>query len=379
MNKSHFKINILMKMMYFSLINTPIPMNISLWWNFGSILGLSLMIQILSGLFLSMHYCPSTMLAFNSIIHIMQDVNYGWIMRFIHMNGASMYFICMYIHMGRGMYYHSFHNTSTWIMGVIILMLSMATAFVGYVLPWGQMSFWGATVITNLMSAIPYLGKMIVFWLWGGFSIDNATLNRFFSIHFILPLIISIFVLIHLLFLHEKLSNNPLGLKNTSMISFHPIFTYKDLIGMSIFMMILMMICLQNPYMLSDPDNYSPANMMITPKHIQPEWYFLFAYAILRSIPSKLGGVVALLMSILIIMIMPFFSPNYKFMSSKFYPTSQLLFWMFINSFIMLTWAGAQMIEYPYVMISQIYTIMYFSFFFLYPIINNKWDMILKL
>nr|APZ75610.1 cytochrome b [Auplopus sp. SJW-2017] len=330
--------------------------------------------RIISGFFLSMHYCPNVEFAFYSIIHITQDVNWGWLIRYMHMNGASLYFMCMYIHIGRGIYYHSFFKFEVWFIGVLILLFSMGAAFMGYVLPWGQMSFWGATVITNLVSAIPYIGLSIVQWLWGGFSINNATLNRFYSIHFILPLIILILVILHLIFLHIYGSSNPLGLNSNSyMIPFHSYFSYKDLIGFMVLFFILLMMCLQFPNLFSDPDNFMPANSMVTPIHIQPEWYFLFAYSILRSIPSKLGGVLALLMSILMLLSLSFFTKS-MMMSLSFYPIMQYFFWMFIMSFFLLTWTGARAIEYPYFQISQIISIIYFSYFFISFFIYNIWD-----
>nr|YP_010304737.1 cytochrome b [Lepisiota frauenfeldi]ULM64008.1 cytochrome b [Lepisiota frauenfeldi]WEY05528.1 cytochrome b [Lepisiota frauenfeldi]WEY05541.1 cytochrome b [Lepisiota frauenfeldi]WEY05554.1 cytochrome b [Lepisiota frauenfeldi]WEY05606.1 cytochrome b [Lepisiota frauenfeldi] len=362
-----------MNMINSSLLKLPTPINISYMWNFGSLLGMFLMIQIISGFFLSMHYCPNTYYAFNSIIHIIQNVKLGWLIHNIHINGASMFFICIYIHISRGLYYNSFKLHNTWMIGVTIYLISMATAFLGYVLPWGQMSFWGATVITNLMSTIPYMGNMIVMWVWGGFSINNATLNRFFSLHFILPFIISMMVMIHLLFLHETGSSNPLGTNsNLYKIPFHNYFTFKDNLGFMIFILIFWIINLEYPYMFSDPDNFLPANPMITPIHIQPEWYFLFAYAILRSIPNKLGGVIALLSSILILYLLPFM--NMKFNSLFIYPINQLIYWIFINTFILLTWAGAQVIEHPYIMISQILSIMYFSYFLISIVMSHLWN-----
>nr|APZ75597.1 cytochrome b [Agenioideus sp. SJW-2017] len=363
----------LFKVLNYSFIILPSPVNISMWWNFGSLLGVCLFIQILTGFFLSMHYCPSIDLAFNSVVHIMQDVNWGWLIRFIHINGASMYFICMYIHIGRGMYYHSFMKVGVWYIGVIILLLSMGTAFMGYVLPWGQMSFWGATVITNLMSAIPYLGADIVLWLWGGFSINNATLNRFYSFHFILPLMILLFVILHLIVLHMYGSSNPLGLmSNKYMIPFHSFFSYKDLVGFLLLLFMLMIFSLQVPSFFTDPDNFIPANSLVTPVHIQPEWYFLFAYAILRSIPSKLGGVMALLMSILILSVLP--AMHGSMLSYTFYPVSQIFFWIFVMIFFLLTWAGACPIEYPYVNISQILSLMYFMYMVMMKYVMKLWD-----
>nr|WMQ77947.1 cytochrome b [Marumba cristata] len=368
------KIHPIFKIINNSLIDLPTPSNISSWWNFGSLLALCLMIQILTGLFLTMYYTANVELAFYSVNYICRNVNYGWLIRTLHANGASFFFICIYIHIGRGIYYESFNLKYTWFIGVIILFMLMATAFMGYVLPWGQMSFWGATVITNLLSAIPYLGNMLVNWIWGGFAVDNATLTRFYTFHFLLPFIILMLTMIHLLFLHQTGSNNPLGLsKNLDKIPFHPFFTYKDLIGFIILIFLLTMLTLINPYLLGDPDNFIPANPLVTPLHIQPEWYFLFAYAILRSIPNKLGGVIALVMSILILIILPltFFK---KIQGMQFYPLNQMLFWFFIIMIILLTWIGARPVETPYIMTGQILTILYFSYFIINPILGYYWD-----
>nr|YP_010981228.1 cytochrome b [Exoristobia philippinensis]WOE90358.1 cytochrome b [Exoristobia philippinensis] len=374
MKKSYMKTNSILSIINSMIIILPTPLNISIMWNFGSILGLCLIIQIISGLMLSFHYCPNIDLAFNSIIHIMQDVNYGWLIRLIHLNGASFFFINLFIHIGRGIYYNSFKFVKTWISGIMIFFITMGTAFLGYVLPWGQMSFWGATVITNLISAIPYIGMDIVLWLWGGFSINNATLNRFYSFHFILPFIILMMVIIHLMFLHETGSSNPLGLNsNYFKIPFNPYYSIKDILGFIVILSLLLFICSYNPYMLSDPENYNKANPMITPVHIQPEWYFLFAYAILRSIPNKLGGVIALVMSILILSIMSF-NFNFKMKSFKFYYLNQILFWYFISIFIILTWIGARPVEEPFVLIGQITSILYFLYFFAFFNINKFMD-----
>nr|AHN85837.1 cytochrome b [Chilo auricilius] len=314
---------------------------------------LYVLIQIITGLFLTMYYTANIDLAFFSVNYICRNVNNGWLIRTLHANGASFFFICIYIHIGRGMYYESFNLSMTWMIGVIILFMLMATAFMGYVLPWGQMSFWGATVITNLLSAIPYLGNNLVNWIWGGFSIDNATLTRFYTFHFILPFIILMMTMIHLLFLHQTGSNNPLGINsNLDKIPFHPFFTFKDLIGFIIMSFILCMLTLSNPYLLGDPDNFVPANPLVTPIHIQPEWYFLFAYAILRSIPNKLGGVIALIMSIMILMILPF-TFNKKFQGNQFYPINQFMFWSMTTIIILLTWIGANPVEEPYIITGQ--------------------------
>nr|QAY82040.1 cytochrome b [Syphrea sp. REN-2018] len=367
----------LIKIINNSLITFPAPSNISTLWNFGSLLGLCLMIQIITGLFLAMHYCPNVFMAFDSIMHICRDVNYGWLLRTLHANGASFFFICIYIHIGRGIYYSSYKLLETWMIGVTIFFLTMATAFLGYVLPWGQMSFWGATVITNLMSAIPYLGTTLVQWIWGGFAVDNATLNRFFTFHFILPFIILAMMIIHLMFLHQTGSNNPLGTQsNLDKIPFHPYFIFKDILSALIILFMLTFLTLFNPYLLGDPDNFTPANPLVTPVHIQPEWYFLFAYAILRSIPNKLGGVIALVMSIAILYILPFTNDK-KFLSNNFYPINKLMFWSLFSIIILLTWIGARPVEDPYILLGQILTIIYFIYFMLNPMITKMWDMII--
>nr|YP_009330845.1 cytochrome b [Sinopodisma tsinlingensis]APD83427.1 cytochrome b [Sinopodisma tsinlingensis] len=368
----------LFKIINNSLIDLPAPTNISFWWNFGSLLGLCLVIQIVTGLFLAMHYTSNIEMAFSSVVHICRDVNNGWIIRTLHANGASMFFICIYLHVGRGIYYGSYMYMHTWMIGTIILFLVMATAFMGYVLPWGQMSFWGATVITNLLSAIPYLGTDLVQWVWGGFAVDNATLNRFFTFHFVLPFMIAAMAAIHLFFLHQTGSNNPLGLDgNIEKIPFHPYFTFKDSITFIFMTSLLIMLCLINPYLLGDPDNFVPANPLVTPVHIQPEWYFLFAYAILRSIPNKLGGVIALFLSISILMILPFYNKT-PFRGIQFYPINQIMFWIMVIIVILLTWIGKRPVEEPYIMTGQILTVLYFTYFLINVHIANMWDMLIK-
>nr|UVW56561.1 cytochrome b [Percichthys trucha] len=353
----------LLKIANSALVDLPTPSNISAWWNFGSLLGLCLIIQILTGLFLAMHYTSDTATAFSSVAHICRDVNYGWLIRNIHANGASFFFICIYFHIGRGLYYGSYLYKETWTVGVVLLLLVMMTAFVGYVLPWGQMSFWGATVITNLLSAVPYVGNTLVQWIWGGFSVDNATLTRFFAFHFLLPFVIAAATMVHLLFLHETGSNNPLGLiSNVDKVSFHPYYSYKDLLGFAILLISLSALALFLPNILGDPDNFTPANPLVTPPHIKPEWYFLFAYAILRSIPNKLGGVLALLFSILVLLIVPILHTS-KRRSMAFRPLSQLLFWTLVADVVVLTWIGGMPVEDPYVVIGQIASLLYFTLF----------------
>lgn len=357
-----------------ALVDLPAPINISAWWNFGSLLGLCLGVQLITGLFLAIHYTRDVSIAFNSVSHIARDVNNGWLIRVLHANGASFFFICLYLHAGRGIYYASYFFTQTWVVGVILLFLVMGTAFIGYVLPWGQISFWGATVITNLLSAIPYLGQYLVQWVWGGFAVDNATLTRFFAIHFLLPFVVAGATIIHLLFLHQTGSNNPLGLNsNSNKISFHPYYSYKDTFGFIIIMWALCSLCLIRPFLLGDVENFIPANPLVTPVHIQPEWYFLFAYAILRSIPNKLGGVIALVLSIAILLILPF-SQTSKMRGNQFYPINQILFWTLLNLVILLTWIGARPVEDPYILIGQFLTVVYFLYYLVNPRILRLWD-----
>nr|YP_010329386.1 cytochrome b [Ixodes kuntzi]YP_010534101.1 cytochrome b [Ixodes columnae]UNO53648.1 cytochrome b [Ixodes kuntzi]UXX50313.1 cytochrome b [Ixodes columnae] len=349
--------------------NLPTPSNITFMWNMGSLLGMCLMIQILSGLFLAMNFSSDISTAFNMMSHIIRDVNNGWMIRSIHSNGASMFFIFIYIHIGRGIYYSSFFFMKTWFSGTLMILILMATAFLGYVLPWGQMSFWGATVITNLFSAIPYIGNQLTYWIWGGFSVDNSTLTRFFSLHFILPFILLLLMMIHIILIHEKGSSNPLGVNfNIDKIPFHPYFTVKDILGFFITLFLFSIIVLIFPNFLIDSENFNLANPLVTPPHIQPEWYFLFAYAILRSIPNKFGGVIALIMSIFIILTLPL-SMNNKFSSFFYLPLKKIMFWALINMFLLLTYLGSCPVEYPFIYISQILTFFYFMFFLIIPML----------
>nr|CAR64963.1 cytochrome b [Larus heermanni] len=350
----------LLKMLNNSLIDLPTPPNISTWWNFGSLLSICLLTQILTGLLLAMHYTADTTLAFSSVAHTCRNVQYGWLIRNLHANGASFFFICIYLHIGRGFYYGSYLYKETWNTGVILLLTLMATAFVGYVLPWGQMSFWGATVITNLFSAIPYIGQTLVEWAWGGFSVDNPTLTRFFALHFLLPFMIAGLTFIHLTFLHESGSNNPLGIQsNCDKIPFHPYFSLKDILGFIIMFLPLTTLALFSPNLLGDPENFTPANPLVTPPHIKPEWYFLFAYAILRSIPNKLGGVLALAASVLVLFLSPLLHKS-KQRTMTFRPLSQLLFWILVTNLFILTWVGSQPVEHPFIIIGQLASLTYF-------------------
>lgn len=361
-----------------ALIDLPAPNNISIIWNYGSLLGLCLVIQIITGLFLSIHYVSHIDLAFSSVAHISRDVNYGWIIRSIHANGASIFFLFLYIHTGRGIYYGSFKLIETWNIGVILFILTIATAFIGYVLPWGQISFWGATVITNLFSAIPYIGKTLVEWIWGGFAVDNATLNRFFAIHFVLPFIIAAVAFLHLVFLHQTGSNNPLGINcNRDRVPFHTYYSTKDALGFIIALTIFITIVLFTPNLLTDPENFLLANPLVTPIHIKPEWYFLWVYAILRSIPNKLGGVLALFAALLILFILPITSSNNK-SGIMFYPLNQIIFWILVASWLILTWIGGRPVEDPFIIIGQSFTIIYFIFYIINPILSSSWDNLLK-
>lgn len=349
------------------IIDYPTPPNISYLWNFGVLAAFCLAIQIVTGIFLAMFYVPNIESAFSSVQYIMRDVNYGWLIRYIHANGASFFFICVYVHVFRGLYYNSYITPREllWNLGVTILIVMILTAFLGYVLPWGQMSFWAATVITSLFSAIPIIGEYIVIWLWGGFSVDNATLNRFFSLHYLLPFVIALLSLIHVAVLHENGSSNPLNiaLSVSNKVPFHPYFIFKDLLGIVFFLIVFCYAIFFKPDSIIDPVNNVPANPLVTPTHIVPEWYFLPFYAILRSIPNKLGGVITLALALIVLFLLPFIT-NKIFKGTFFELFKTVLFWSFFSVCVLLGWIGFKPIEDPYLMLGQILTLLYFFYFF---------------
>nr|YP_009739213.1 apocytochrome b [Palmaria decipiens]QIC19652.1 apocytochrome b [Palmaria decipiens] len=347
------------------LVDYPTPINIHYAWSFGFLASMCLIIQILTGIFLAMHYTTHVDLAFASVEHIMRDVNFGWLLRYLHANGASMFFIVVYMHVFRGLYFGSYAAPRHWVwaLGVLILLLMILTAFIGYVLPWGQMSLWGATVITNLVSAVPLVGDSIVTWLWGGFSVDNATLNRFFSLHYLLPFIIAAASLVHIAILHQDGSGNPLGIDSTvDKISFHPYFIVKDFLGLTLFIIFFAMFAYFNPNILGHSDNYIEANPMVTPAHIVPEWYFLPFYAILRSIPHKLGGVIAMVLAIVVLALLPWIHST-EIRSSRFRPIYRVFYWTIISCCLILGWIGGMPVEDPYILIGQVASIFYFVYF----------------
>lgn len=359
------------------------PKNLSYLWSLGSIAGIALMIQIITGIVLAMHYTPETSMAFDSVEHIMRDVNYGWLLRNIHAVGASMFFVAIYIHIMRGVYYGSYKSPREilWFLGVIIFLVTMATAFMGYVLPWGQMSFWGATVITNLFSAIPMIGESVTNWLWGGFSVDNPTLNRFFALHYLLPFVIVGLVALHLVALHQHGSNNPTGVdvktkKDT--VPFHPYYTIKDFVGFGVYFIIFAYFIFFDADFLNHPDNLIPANPMVTPPHIVPEWYFLPFYAILRSIPNKLAGVIAMISSILVLLGLPWLDKS-KVKSLAYRPLSRFFFWIFIADSLLLGYVGSQPAEGVFLILGTGATFYYFTHFFLVVPLASKYESVEKL
>jgi ubiquinol-cytochrome c reductase cytochrome b subunit len=361
--------------MHHEMHEYPTPKNLNYWWNFGSLAGIVLVIMIMSGIVLAMHYTAHVDHAFQSVERIMRDVNYGWLVRYIHANGASFFFIVVYIHIFRGLYYGSYKapRELLWMLGVVILILMMATAFMGYVLPWGQMSFWGATVITNLFSAIPLVGESIVTLLWGGFSVDNPTLNRFYALHYLLPFVIVGVVVLHIVALHRFGSNNPLGIDvrgNQDTLSFHPYYTVKDAFGLGVFLVLLSAVVFFLPNSMGHPDNYIPANPMVTPAHIVPEWYFLPFYAILRAVPDKLLGVLAMFAAIGVLFILPWLDRS-PVRSATFRPIYKIMFWVFLVDCVALTWLGAKPAEGIYVVLSRLCTAYYFfHFIILLPVLS---------
>lgn len=357
----------LISMIEGTFLKHPYPKNLNYWWSFGSIAGIALVVQIVTGLFLAMHYVPNTTMAFNSVEHIMRDVRYGWLIRYMHAVGASMFFVAVYAHIARGLYYGSYKapRELLWWVGIIIFLLMMATAFMGYVLPWGQMSFWGATVITNLFSAFPIVGKSIVTWLWGGYSVDNPTLNRFFALHYLLPFVIVGVVLIHLVSLHTVGSNNPSGVEIKSkkdIVPFHPYFTVKDMVGFALFFIIFSYFLFFHPNSLGHPDNYIPANPLVTPAHIVPEWYFLPFYAILRAVPDKLGGVLMMFGAIMVLFALPWLDSS-KVKSGNYRPIFKWVFVIFVFNFIFLGWLGKSPAEGWYIWAARFSTLFYYSYF----------------
>lgn len=373
-----FKMRLLKSSKLLSIVNSyvvdsPQPSNLSYLWNFGSLLATCLGLQLVTGIILAMHYTPNVDLAFISVEHIMRDVNYGWLIRYLHANGASFFFIFVYLHIARGMYYGSYKSPRIlpWSIGVIILVLMMGTAFLGYVLPYGQMSLWGATVITNMLSAIPWIGQDFVEFVWGGFSVNNATLNRFFSLHYLLPFILAALAILHLMTLHVNGSSNPLGISsNSDRIPMHPYYMFKDLITIFLFFLVIGFFVFYYPNAMGHSDNYIPANPMQTPPSIVPEWYLLPYYAILRSIPNKLLGVIAMLASLLILLAMPILDTS-RVRGSQFRPLMRFAFWVFVTDFFYLMYLGSQHAEEPYVTLGAIATALYFGWFIvLLPVIG---------
>lgn len=364
----------LVKIANHALVDLPSPSNLSTWWNFGSLLGLCLSIQLVSGLFLAIFFFNNRTLAFERVVTLETDLNSTWLLRILHANGARFFFFCLYFHSGRGLYYGSYGLHLTWGIGVVILLVTIGVAFLGYVLPWGQISFWGTSVITNLASAIPYIGTNLVVWIWGGLAVGGRTLTRFFTLHFLLPFAIAALAVVHLLFLHQTGSSNPLGVSsNMRKVRFRPSYVYKDLMGVAIIFRILISLILLDPWGLGDPENFITANAIMTPIHIQPEWYFLFAYAILRSIPNKLGGVLALAFAVLILGLIVVFPPN-NCKGVTFYPLNKFFFWRLVACVILLTWIGARSVEEPYILVGQCLTVYYFMFYFSYSYMIEMWD-----
>lgn len=352
----------LLKIVNSTLVDLPSPANLSVNWNYGSLLGLILVIQLVSGIVLATRFSGHSDLSFDSVIRIYQDSNYGWLLRLIHSTGASFFFFFIYLHIGRGLYYGSYIYTEVWNIGVVIYLVLMGTAFLGYVLPWGQISYWAATVITNLLSAIPWLGSILVEWVWGGFAVGNPTLTRFFALHYLLPFLVTVMVILHIFYLHVYGSSNPLGISsNTNKVSFHYYYSVKDLFVYFVFIFVFMFFTLKYGYVFIDAENFIPANPLVTPTHIQPEWYFLFAYAILRSIPNKLGGVVGLLLAVCVLFLFSVSSSKLLFSGMMYSPISRLVFWFIVSNFLLLTWLGSCPAESPYTEVALYLTVSYFT------------------
>nr|UPX89247.1 cytochrome b [Lithoredo abatanica] len=357
-----------------SLYDLPVPANLSYLWNFGSLLGCCLVLQITTGIFLAMHYTPYALEAFNSVISIMRDVKGGWVLRGFHANGASFFFIMIYVHIGRGLYYHSFCLKKTWVVGVHMFILLMLVAFTGYVLPWGQMSYWAATVITNLVTAVPMIGEVLVGYIWGAPTVCDATLKRFYVFHMYAPFLLALLSGVHMIYLHETGSGNPLGVStDADSVPFHPYYTYKDLFGVVLFLGGISAVVLYSPDLFSDPENFIPADPTKTPIHIQPEWYFLFAYAILRSVPNKLGGVILLVLSVAVLYLMPLsLVPMVK--GCQFNYVAQVLFWLFVFNFVLLTYFGTCTVEYPFDQVPMVSTAFYFLFYVVFLPATRVWE-----
>nr|QEJ81951.1 cytochrome b [Metacrangonyx sp. n. DJ2019] len=368
----------LIKVLNSTFIDLPAPKNISFSWNMGSLLFLCLFIQIITGLLLASSYAPNLENSFYTVIYAMENVNKNWLMRYIHANGASLFFICLYYHISRNIYYYSYLYKHTWSIGVTIFILTMATAFLGYVLPINQMSYWGASVITNLLSEVPYIGPNLIELVWGAPSVNTPTIMRFFSFHFMLPFAILALTFVHIVLLHETGSKNPLGVSSScNKFMFNPVFIFKDMLGFALILLMFMFISLLTPLTLGDDENFFNLNPYVTPIHIQPEWYFLFAYAILRSIPNKIGGIIALAASIFILYLMPYL--HLANMASTYYPLNKLFFFLFLTDVSLLTWIGMSPVEPPYIMVGQMLSVFYFSYYIITPLMNLYWEKLISL
>ena len=354
-----------------TLVQLPAPVNLSSLWNIGSLLSICLIIQIITGVLLASSYSPSISNRFYLVNFITENSDKGWLIRYIHANGASLFFICIYTHIGRGIYYKSYFMVHTWIVGVTIIIITIAAAFLGYVLPVNQISFWGASVITNLFSEVPYIGPELVQTIWGGPLVRDPTIIRFFTFHFIIPFIILALTIVHIIYLHTTGSSNNLGVTSVKKLIFHPFLSIKDIVGVFIVLIVFLYICLHQPLVLGDDENFVLANPSVTPHHIQPEWYFLFAYAILRSIPNKIGGVIALALSVIVLYTLPFTSQAPK-KRTNLQPSNKIMFWILVGTVLALSWIGARPVEEPFILVGQLLTVLYFSFFILSPIINKK-------